>query len=156
MKPDAQFKLSVMMFFQFFAWGAWFATLGQCLGANGLADFGGGAYGSAPIGAIFAPLFLGLIADRFFPSQQVMGVLFLIGGVLLLLVPGVAESGNGETMVWMMTANMLCYMPTLGLGNSIAFANLDRLAFPKVRVWGTIGWIAAGLLGWVPWLVLQF
>ena len=55
MKPDAQFKLSVMMFFQFFAWGAWFATLGQCLGANGLADFGGGAYGSAPIGAIFAP-----------------------------------------------------------------------------------------------------
>ena len=48
-------------------------------------------------------------------------------------------------MVWMMTANMLCYMPTLGLGNSIAFANLDRLAFPKVRVWGTIGWIAAGL-----------
>ena len=59
MKPDAQFKLSVLMFFQFFAWGAWFATLGQCLGANGLADFGGGAYGSAPIGAIVAPLFLG-------------------------------------------------------------------------------------------------
>ena len=152
MKPHAQFKLSVMMFFQFFAWGAWFATLGQCLGANGLADFGGGAYGSAPIGAIFAPLFLGLIADRFFPSQQVMGVLFLIGGVLLSLVPRVAESGNGETMVWMMTANMLCYMPTLGLGNSIAFANLDRLVFPKVRVWGTIGWIAAGLLvGFLGW-----
>ncbi|NNC88451.1 MAG: MFS transporter [Akkermansiaceae bacterium] len=147
-------KLSIMMFLQFFTWGAWFATLGQCLGANDLADFGGGAYGSAPLGAIFAPLFLGLIADRFFPSQVVMGILLLLGGVLLLLIPSVAAGGaeNGNLMVWLMLGNMLCYMPTLGLGNSISFANLDRLAFPKVRVWGTIGWIAAGLavgfLGW--------
>ena len=131
MKPNAQFKLSVMMFFQFFAWGAWFATLGQCLGANGLADFGVVLMAVLPLVRSFAPLFLGLIADRFFPSQQVMGVLFLLGGVLLLLVPGVHESGNGEAMVWIMTANMLCYMPTLGLGNSIAFANLDRLTFPR-------------------------
>jgi nucleoside transporter len=148
------FKLSVMMFLQFFTWGAWFATLGQCLGAHGLAEFGGAAYGSAPLGAIFAPLFLGLIADRFFPSQKVMGVLLLVGGVLLLLVPVVARGGaaNGTLMTWIMLANMLCYMPTLGLGNSIAFTNLDRLAFPKVRVWGTIGWIAAGLaVGFMGW-----
>ena len=153
MKPDAQFKLSIMMFLQFFAWGAWFATLGQCLGANSFAaDVVGAAYGSAPLGAIFAPLFLGLIADRFFPSQVVMGVLFLLGGVLLLLVPSVAQSGDSSLMVWLMLGNMLCYMPTLGLGNSIAFANLDRLTFPKVRVWGTIGWIAAGLLvGFLGW-----
>lgn len=145
-------RLSVMMFLQFFVWGAWFATLGLCLGSNGLGDFSGGAYGSAPIGAIIAPLFLGLIADRFFPSQIVMGVLFLIGGALLLAIPGVAASGNGDLMVWLMIGNMLTYMPTLGLGNSIAFSHLDRLVFPKVRVWGTIGWIAAGLvvgiLGW--------
>jgi len=83
-----------------------------------------------------------------------MGVLFLIGGVLLLFIPGVAAGGpeKGKLMTTLMLGNMICYMPTLGLGNSIAFANLDRMAFPKVRVWGTIGWIVAGLsvgiLGW--------
>jgi len=144
-------RLAIMMFLQFFVWGAWFATLGLCLGSNGLGAFSGSAYGSAPIGAMIAPLFLGLIADRFFPSQIVMAVLFLIGGGLLA-IPGVAASGNGELMVWLMIGNMLAYMPTLGLSNSIAFSHLDRIAFPKVRVWGTIGWIAAGLvvgfLGW--------
>lgn len=145
-------KLSIMMFLQFFTWGAWFGTLGLCLLSNQLGDFSAESFGSAPLGAMIAPLFLGLIADRFFPSQKVMGVLFFIGGVFLLIIPGVANAGNGKLMVWLMLGNMLCYMPTLGLGNSIAFANLDRLTFPKVRVWGTIGWIAAGLvvgvLGW--------
>lgn len=150
--PATVIKLSVMMFLQFFVWGAWFATLALCLGTNDLGDFAGGAYGSAPIGAMIAPLFLGLIADRFFPSQVVMAVLFLIGGALLLAVPSVAASGNGDLMVWLMIGNMLTYMPTLGLANSIAFSHLDRIVFPKVRVWGTIGWIIAGLavgiLGW--------
>jgi len=145
-------KLSIMMFLQFFIWGAWFATLGLCLASNELGQFSAGAYGSAPLGAMIAPLFLGLIADRFFPSQIVMGVLFLIGGLLLLLIPTVAGSGNGDLMVWLMVGNMFCYMPTLGLANSIAFSNLDRIVFPKVRVWGTVGWIMAGLtvgiLGW--------
>ena len=68
-----------MMFLQFFVWGTWFSTLAQCLGTNGLDDFGAGAYGTVPIAAMIAPLFLGLIADRFFPSQIVMGILFLIG-----------------------------------------------------------------------------
>ena len=72
-------RLSLMMFLQFFLWGSWFATLGQCLGSNDFADIIGGAYGTSPLGAIFAPLFLGLIADRFFPSEKVMGVLFLLG-----------------------------------------------------------------------------
>jgi nucleoside transporter len=150
--PSTTLRLSLMMFLQFFVWGAWFATLGLCLGSNGLENFSAGAYGSAPLGAMIAPLFLGLIADRFFASQKVMGLLFLIGGLLLLLIPGVAESGNGKMMVWLMIGNMLCYMPTLGLSNTITFTNLDRMNFPKVRVWGTIGWIAAGLvvglLGW--------
>ncbi len=145
-------SLSVMMFLQFFVWGVWFATLGQALGSNGLADSIGGAYGTAPLGAIFAPLFLGIVADRFFPSQIVMGVLFLVGGVLLFLATGAAEAGNGKLMVSYCLGHMLCYMPTLGLGNTIAFSHLDRLQFPKVRVWGTIGWIVAGLavgfLGW--------
>lgn len=145
-------RLSIMMFLQFFVWGAWFATLGLCLGSNQLGDFSGGAYGSAPLGAMIAPLFLGLIADRFFPSEKVFGVLFLIGGALLLMIPNVAADGNGQMMVWLMIGNMLCFMPSLGLANTIAFTNVDHLTFPKVRVWGTIGWIIAGLvvgiLGW--------
>ena len=151
-------KLSVMMFLQFFIWGAWFATLGQCLGANGLVDFGAGAYGSAPWGAIIAPLFLGLIADRFFPSQIVMGVLFILAGIFLWLAHGAAVAGNGSFMVWMMIAHMLCYMPTLGLGNTVAFSHVSRDVFPKVRVWGTIGWIVAGLfvgfMGWTSNLII--
>lgn len=151
-------KLSVMMFLQFFVWGSWFATLGQCLGANGLVEFGGGAYGAAPWGAIIAPLFLGVVADRFFPSQIVMGVLFLIGGVFLWFAHGAAAAGDGGLMVWLMIGHMLCYMPTLGLGNTVAFSHLSREVFPKVRVWGTIGWIIAGLfvgfMGWTSSLVI--
>lgn len=145
-------RLSVMMFLQFFVWGAWFATLGAALGSNQLADSIGAAYGTAPLGAIFAPLFLGIIADRFFPSQIVMGVLFLLGGVLMYFAGNAAAAGNGDLMVKLFLGHMLCYMPTLGLSNTIAFSHLDRITFPKVRVWGTIGWIAAGLavgfLGW--------
>lgn len=165
--PSTVIRLSVMMFLQFFVWGAWFATLGFCLLSNQIGIFSAGAYGAAPLGAMIAPLFLGLIADRFFPSQVVMGVLFVIGSVLLFLIPGAAAAAKaaaeavpegvtqgeawdalqsaGKTMTTLMLGNMICYMPTLGLGNSIAFSNLDRIAFPKVRVWGTIGWIAAGL-----------
>ncbi|MCB1085691.1 MAG: MFS transporter [Verrucomicrobiae bacterium] len=140
------------MFLQFFVWGAWFSTIGQALGSNGLADFIGGVYGTAPLGAIFAPLFLGLIADRFFPSQIVMGVLFLLGGVLLYLATGAAEAGNGKLMVTYCLGHMLCYMPTLGLGNTVVFSHLNRIQFPKARVWGTIGWIVAGLLiGFIGW-----
>ena len=146
-------QLSLMMFLQFFVWGAWFATLGLALGSNGLADIIGQAYGSAPIAAILAPLFLGLIADRFFASERVMAVLFLIGGVLLCLAAKTAAAGNGGMTVWLFIGHMLCYMPTLGLSNTIAFTNIgDQNEFPKIRVWGTIGWIAAGLLvgelGW--------
>ncbi|MEC8657841.1 MAG: MFS transporter [Verrucomicrobiota bacterium] len=150
--PFLTSRLSVMMFLQFFIWGAWFATLGQCLGSNDLSGFGGDAYGTAPLGAIFAPLFLGIIADRFFPSQKVMGFLFLIGAVFLLLIPPTAQEMKGDLMVWFMLGNMLTYMPTVALGNSIVFTHANVLALPKIRVWGTIGWIVAGLvvgfLGW--------
>lgn len=142
-----QTRLSVMMFLQFFTWGAWFATLGACLGGNGLKESIGGAYGSAPIAAIFAPMFLGLIADRFLPSQIVMGLLMLIGGGLLYMVPQYVAAGDGSTAVWLILGHLLCYMPTLGLGNSIVFANVkDPNKFPAIRVWGTIGWIVAGLV----------
>ncbi len=146
-------RLSVMMFLQFFLWGAWFVTLGACLDANGLASIIGAAYGSAPIAAIIAPLFLGLVADRFFPSEKVMGVLLLIGGAAMLAVPSFAAKGDAGMVKSLFLVHMLCYMPTLGLGNSIAFSNIsDQSKFPALRVWGTIGWIVAGLLvGFLGW-----
>lgn len=146
--------LSAMMFLQFFTWGAWFATLGLALTKTGFSDAIGGGYGSAPLAAIIAPLFLGLIADRLFPSQQVMGVLMLLGGAILFAIPSVATTPEQSgLLVWLVLAHMLCFMPTLGLSNTIAFTHIpsqDR--FPVIRVWGTIGWIVAGLFvgvtGW--------
>lgn len=146
-------RLSVMMFLQFFLWGAWFVTLGACLDANGLSSIIASSYGTAPIAAIIAPLFLGLVADRLFPSEKVMGVLLLIGGVAMLAVPGLAAKGDAGMVKNLFLIHMLCYMPTLGLGNSIAFANIsDQSKFPALRVWGTVGWIVAGLItGFLGW-----
>ena len=153
MNFTVRLQLSIMMFLQFFVWGAWFATVGLALSNNGLTAFGGDTYGSAPIAAMIAPLFLGLIADRLYSSERLMGVLFLIGGGLLYLAHGYAVAGDGKMMVWLFIGHMLCYMPTLGLSNTIVFSNVpDQNQFPKIRVWGTIGWIAAGLfvgaMGW--------
>lgn len=145
-------RLSVMMFLQFFAWGSWFATLALAMGGNGLGSFIGPAYESAPLGAIFAPLFLGLVADRLFSSERVMGVLMLLGGGIMCAVARYAAQGQGEAVVGLMITYMLCYMPTLGLGNTITFTHLRQVDFPKARVWGTIGWIAAGLMvGAIGW-----
>ena len=139
--------LSVMMFLQFFLWGAWFVTLGPFMGASGFGPTDiGNAYTTAPIAAILAPLFLGMVADRFFASEKVMGVLRLLGGALLCLAPGAASTGNAWLFVGVLFAHMLCYMPTLGLSNTIAFHAMTspERQFPLVRVWGTIGWIVAG------------
>lgn len=146
-------RLSAMMFLQFFLWGAWFVTLGACLDANNLASIIGASYGAAPIAAIVSPLFLGLVADRFFSSEKVMGVLLLIGGAAMLAVPGFAAKADAGTVKTLFLVHLLCYMPTLGLGNSIAFANIsDQSKFPALRVWGTIGWIVAGLItGFLQW-----
>ncbi|MEM7700133.1 MAG: MFS transporter [Verrucomicrobiota bacterium] len=144
--------LSTMMFLQFFVWGSWFSTINFALDSAGLANFIGAAYDAVPLGAIIAPLFLGIIADRFFPSQIILGVLFLFASALLFFAYRAALAGEGELMSRLFLGHMLCYMPTLGLTNTIGFANLPRLSFPKIRVWGTIGWIAAGMLvGMLGW-----
>ncbi len=146
-------RLSVMMFLQFFIWGAWAPTLGACFSANGLSDATGRVYGTGPIAAILAPLFLGLIADRLFASQKIFGVLMILAAAFMYFAIGYAEAGNSNMVYTMFLAHMLCFMPTLGLGNSITFANVeDQNKFPAIRVWGTVGWIVAGLvvgfLGW--------
>lgn len=147
-------KLCVMMFLQFFAWGSWFVTLKLAFATNHLGNFIGGAYESAPIAAIIAPLFLGLVADRFFPSEKVMGTLLLVGGGIMAWIANLAPQGaeQGPLIVKLMIAYMCCYMPTLGLSNTITFTHLPQEQFPKARVWGTIGWIVAGLgLGFAGW-----
>ncbi|MEM6799345.1 MAG: MFS transporter, partial [Planctomycetota bacterium] len=146
-------RLSLMMFLQFFTWGAWAPTLGACFSANDLGDAIAGVYGAGPIAAIIAPLFLGFIADRLFPSQVVFGALMLLAAAFMYLAIGYAEAGEGVLVRWMFIGHMLCYMPTLGLGNSIAFANIDdQKQFPAIRVWGTVGWIVAGLtVGFAQW-----
>jgi MFS family permease len=147
--------LSVMMFLQFFLWGAWFVTLGPFMaahqmGGDKLGTWIGNAYSTAPIAAILAPFFLGVVADRFFASQRVMGALHALGGALLLLAPSlIPKSGVEPTLfVGVLLAHMLCYMPTLGLSNTVAFncMNNPEKQFPLIRVWGTIGWIIAGLM----------
>ena len=138
--------LSGMMFLQFFIWGAWFVTLGPFMANTGFeSEAIANAYTTAPVAAILAPLFLGMVADRFFSSERVMGVLHLVGGLLLLAAPWAAEQGPW-VFIGLLLAHMLCYMPTLGLSNTIAFNTLSNpeKQFPLVRVWGTIGWIVAG------------
>jgi nucleoside transporter len=145
-------RLSVMMFLQFFVWGAWFVTIGVFLRQGmkfeaGLAT----AYSVGPLAAIIAPIFLGFVADRYFPTQVVLGALHLVGGVLMLMVPWSVErevAGGSGTFFWVLFGYMLCYMPTLGLSNTVAMRNIgnSEKQFPVIRVFGTIGWIAAGFL----------
>jgi nucleoside transporter len=145
-------RLSAMMFLQFFIWGAWFVTIGVYLRQGMKFEAGlGTAYSVGPIAAIISPVFLGLVADRFFPTQVVLGVMHLIGGALMLLVPWSIQqelAGQNGMFFGVLLAYSLCYMPTLGLTNTLAMRNIAHTEkdFPVIRVFGTIGWIAAGLL----------
>jgi nucleoside transporter len=98
-----------------------------------------------PIAAIIAPFFLGLVADRYFPTERVLGILHILGGILLLVAPALV--GDPTTFILVLLAYNLCYMPTLGLANSLAFHHIgdQESEFPRIRVFGTIGWIVAGL-----------
>jgi nucleoside transporter len=146
MSTKSYAQLSLMMFLQFFVWGAWFVTLGTYLFKIG---FTGGQVGNTylmnNIAAIIAPFFVGMIADRFFASQKVMGTLHLLGGVFMFLATGITDPA---TLIPTLLLYNLCYMPTLALVNAVSFNQMDNpgAQFPKVRVWGTIGWIVAGLV----------
>lgn len=140
-------QLSVMMFLQFFVWGAWYVTMGPYMNANGMDGKIALAYTVGPIAAIISPFFLGMIADRFFSSERVLAAMHILGGVFLCLAPLAAE--RSETLfIVAILAHMLCYMPTLGLTSSLAMHNMtnSEKQFPMIRVFGTIGWIVANLV----------
>jgi nucleoside transporter len=139
-------RLGIMMFLQFFVWGAWYTSIAVYMTAEGMGDLTHWPFTVNPIAAIAAPFFLGLVADRYFSTEKVLGVLHLHGGLVLLTVP--QFSGTPVLFVVLLLLYNLCYMPTLGLANSIAFHNIvdQEKHFPLIRVFGTIGWIVAGLV----------
>jgi nucleoside transporter len=147
MDTKTYLRLSVMMFLEFFVWGAWFVTLGTHLGED--LRFTGSQIGYTylmnNIAAIISPFFVGMIADRFFASQKLMGILHLIGGALMYWSSGISTF---SLLIFGLLLYNLTYMPTLALVNAISFRQMQKpeQQFPKVRVWGTIGWIVAGLV----------
>lgn len=163
-------RLAIMMFLQFFVWGAWYVSATGFLNAQDMAGVTGAVYTVGPIAAIIAPFFLGMIADRFFASEKVLGVLHLIGGLCLIGAPAMASAFALDDMpedaslyyqlvlhdlpayahpfVLILLLHMICYMPTLGLTTSLSFQNLEdqEKQFPLVRVAGTIGWIVGNIV----------
>ncbi len=149
--PAPMTRLGIMMFLEFFLWGAWAVPMGKYLAelfsdrsADEVGTIIGQAYSTGSIAAIVAPLFVGLVADRFLPGQVVLGVLHLVGAGLLYAV---SQATDPVSFYWLLLAAGLCYMPTLALVNSVSFDHLaePQKQFPLVRVWGTIGWIVAGI-----------
>ena len=143
-------RLMAMMFLQFFIWGAWYATGGNYMKSRGMTDLIYVAYMASPIGSIVAPFFLGMVADRLFPVQKVLGVMHISSGAFVFAAPFLAEPPLASPTLFLtfLFLHMLCYMPTVGLAMATAFHLLQdkEREFPLVRVCGTIGWIAAGIV----------
>ena len=147
MKLTTRLQLSTMMFLNFFIWGAWFVTLGTFL-FNNLKASGaqiGSVFSTQSWGAIIAPFIIGLIADRYFNAEKILAILHLAGAVLMFQMYNANEMSMFYPYV---LAYMILFMPTLALVNSISFNQMNdpEKEFSSIRIWGTIGWIVAGLL----------
>jgi nucleoside transporter len=147
MNRTTRIRLCAMMFLEFFIWGGWLVTMGSYLAANLHASGAQSAlaYSTQSWGAIIAPFIVCLIADRYFNAERMLGVLHIAGAIFMYLL---YSSRSFAAFYPCVFAYMLLYMPTLALVNSIAFRQIADPArhFSGVRVWGTIGWIVAGLV----------
>ncbi len=147
MRFGIQVQLSVMMFIEFFIWGSWFVTMGIYLPntLNATDPEIALAYSSQSWGAIIAPFIIGLIADRYFNAENILGVLHLLGAFMMYQI-AMAEEFN--VFFPYVLGYMILYMPTLALVNSVSFNQMNDPArqFAIVRVFGTIGWIVAGMI----------
>ena len=147
MKIATRIQLSLMMFLNFFIWGGWFVTLGTYL-SNNLNASGiqsGNVFSTQSWGAIIAPFIIGLIADRYINAEKILGALHILGGLLMYQM---YNSNSVSVFYPYVLAYMILYMPTLALVNSVSFNQMKdpEKEFSNIRVWGTIGWIVAGLL----------
>jgi len=150
MNLNTRLRLSVMMFVQYFIWGAWYATLSSYLTKiNFTGNDIGRAYSTTALAAIVSPFFVGMIADRFFSAEKVLAVLHLVGAGLLFYVSTIKDP---MTFYYVLLAYTLCYMPTLALTNSLSFDHMKDPSkdFPSIRVMGTISWIVVG------WILAKF
>lgn len=139
-------KLSTMMFLEFFIWGGWFVTLGTFLGRNLNATGAqiGSVFSTQSWGAIIAPFIIGLIADRYFNAEKILAVLHILGAFLLYRMYNATDVAAFYPYT---LGYMIVYMPTLALVNSVSFNQMEdpEKEFSAIRVWGTIGWVVAGL-----------
>ncbi len=154
MKLTTRVQLSAMMFLNFFVWGIWFVTMGTYLIKGNIGATGGQtglAYGTQSLGAIIAPFIIGMIADKFFAAQKILGVLHLLGAAILYYISSRENFGSFYSLLLIY---MIIYMPTLALVNAISLKQIrdPEKEFSGIRMWGTVGWIVAGLIiGWMAW-----
>ncbi|MDH5398392.1 MAG: MFS transporter, partial [Cyclobacteriaceae bacterium] len=147
MNSSTRIRIMVMMFFNYLIWSAWYVTIGTFMGQT--LKFEGAeiglVYSALSIAAILSPVFIGKIADRYFASEKVLGVLHLMCAALMYF------AAIQDNFLWMYIAILLyslCYMPTIALTNAIAMAQMKDPGkeFPLIRVFGTLGWIVMGIM----------
>lgn len=138
-------KLAFMMFLEWFIWGAWFVPLWAFLSKNGFSPVEiAWCYACTSIAAILSPILVGSLADRFFQAQKVLSLLTIVGALLMFFA---AQQTHFSGFFPLLLLYALTYMPTIALTNSIAFSHVGDVErdYPRIRVMGTIGWIASGI-----------
>lgn len=146
MKISTRLQLSLMMFLEYFVWGAWYATVNSYMATqlNASGQQIGYAYMALAIATMISPFFVGMIADRYFSAQKIMGILHLAGAVTLYIA---TQTHDTWLFIGLVLIYSLLYMPTIALSNSVAFRQMSDAGkqFPGIRIFGTTGWIIAGL-----------